>query len=510
MDSIYFSVAEKKLMDRINLEGLGQQSSFNWWPVRLAIAQSLKVDGEPDARFRAPPIKDRGSELHLAQVSGKGQRADQGALELGLLGGNPDYDDALRMLLNVKHGTDLFERDRDYLDLVQRHARRGMEIIQGSWLPGRSFHDYLLDELFYAAGTGTEDREGAPLALDWESLSRGLGQIGVSAKQAGEPLDGPRLTRYPLILSNVEDYDRLRRGLEDLAFAIGLATGGLALAREAGERRVVLDVPRPHASWHKVGWPTLRAALSDRDDALPVSPGVDISGHPFVFDLAEAPHLFVAGTTGSGKSVCLNALILSLLGAREEPELIVIDPKGVDYADYEGCTRLRDSRVIVDMAAAVTQLRSLVEEMEDRQAQLRELGVRNIGDARRAGAAMRRIVVVVDELADFLMGRSGAEEPLIRLAQKARASGIHLILATQRPDAATFPGLLRSNISSRIALTVQKAADSRIILDESGAENLLMRGDMLVKLAGRDPARVHGAAVDSNDIRSAVSAANSR
>lgn len=510
MDSLYFNLSERDLFDRVIREGLGQQSGYHWWIVRLAIAQSLKLEGEPDARFKAPPTRERESELHLAQVTGKGQRPGPAMLGVALIGRDPDYDDAIRLLLSVKHDRDMFAEDRDYLELLQRHARRGMEILQGSWPPGRSFYDYLLSELFFDVGAGTDDTGTSNVALDWNALNRGLGQINVSATMAGEPSDGPRLTRYPLVLAAVEDYDRLRRGLDDLSFAIGLAAGGLSVSREAGERRVILDVPRPSATWRMVPWTTLRAALVDREEALPVSPGVDIAGRPFVFDLADAPHLFVAGATGSGKSVCLNALILSLLMAREAPELLIIDPKGVDFADYEGCARLRGRRVIVDMAEAVGLLRALVEEMEVRQVRLRELGVRNIADARRAGSDMRRLVVVVDELADFLMGKSGAEEPLVRLAQKARASGIHLILATQRPDAATFPGLLRANIPSRIALTVQKATDSRIILDETGAENLLMRGDMLVKLAGRDPARVHGAVVEPHDIASAISTVNSQ
>jgi S-DNA-T family DNA segregation ATPase FtsK/SpoIIIE len=510
MVSLYFSKDEKTLFERVNREGFEQANGYYWWPVRLALAQSLKLDSEPDERFRAPPTRDRGSELHLEQVTGRGQRAGQQSLELGLLGRDPDYDDALRLMLSVKHNRDLFANERDYVDLLQRHCRRGLEIIQGSWPPGRSLPDYLLDELFFGVGEYSPAGDDRSPAFDWPMLARGLGQIDVSAELAGEPVDGPRLSRYPLVLAAVDDYDRLRRGLDDLAFAIGLASGGLSLGREAGERRVVLDVPRPSATWRSVGWAALRAALADRDGALPVSPGVDLVGRPFVFDLAEAPHLFVAGATGSGKSVCLNAIILSLLAAREAPELIIIDPKGVDFADYEGCSRLRDRKVIVDMAEAVSVLRNLVDEMEGRQARLRELGVRNIADARRDGADLRRIVVIVDELADFLMGKSGAEEPLVRLAQKARASGIHLVLATQRPDAATFPGLLRANIPSRIALTVQKATDSRIILDETGAENLLMRGDMLVKLAGRDPMRVHGAAVSSHDMTSAISTVNSQ
>lgn len=509
MDSLYFSSDERTLFDRVIADGFGQQTGLHWWVVRLALAQSLKIEGEPDARYRAPSTKDRASELHLAQVTGAGQRSNPLELNLGQVGREPDYDDAIKLLLTVKHGEDIFADPKRHLDLIQRHARRGLEIIQSSWAPGRSFYDYLISELFYEAAVEGEGPSSTP-ATDWETLSRGLHQISVSASPAGDPVDGPRLTQFPLILDGVEDYDRLRKGLEDLSFAIGLAAGGLSLSREAGERRVVLDVPRPSATWRSVPWANIRASLDERGGRLAVGPGVDIVGKPFIFDLTEAPHLFVAGATGSGKSVCLNALILSLLQAKEAPELVIIDPKGVDFADYDGCVRLRERRVITDMAEAVILLRRLVEEMETRQASLREYGARNVAEAQAAGADLRRVVVVIDELADFLMGKSGAEEPLTRLAQKARAVGFHLILATQRPEAATFPGLLRANIPSRIALTVQKATDSRIILDEGGAENLLMRGDMLVKLAGRDPVRVHGAQVDNNDIRSAVAAVNAQ
>jgi S-DNA-T family DNA segregation ATPase FtsK/SpoIIIE len=201
---------------------------------------------------------------------------------------------------------------------------------------------------------------------------------------------------------------------------------------------------------------------------------------------------------------------MSLLVAQRPPELLMIDPKGVDFADYAQCRLLRGGHVVTDMTEAVAALRGVAQEMEERQAILREFGARNLAEAQANGSTLERLVVVVDELADFMMGKSGAEEPLIRLAQKARATGIHLLLATQRPEAATFPGLLRANIPSRIALTVQKATDSRIILDEGGAEKLLMRGDMLVKLAGRDTVRAHGARVDQADIRAAVLEVNRR
>lgn len=497
-DSLFFSQEEREFFKKVIEDGLLQRgrSGVYWWVVRLAIAHSMRDPEDPDERYKAAGGRER-SELHLEQVTGRGK--------------SPDFDDAMLMMLSLRHGTDLFDNHDLYLEWLQRHARRGLEMMERNWTSGTNFHDMLLDGVFHDAGgpqLGREDQRAE--GLDFASVQRGLSQIGVDAKMVGEAVDGPRLTRFALTLAGVDDYDRLRRGLEDLAFTIGLGAGGIGLARGQGERRVVLDVPRPQGAWRDVPWPSLRDALDGATGALPVCPGVDVVGSPLIFDLAEAPHLFVAGATGSGKSVCVNAILLSLLRTASPPQLVMIDPKGVDFADYDGCRLLRGGKVITDMAAAVTVLREIVDEMDARQEILRDKGARNIAEAQDAGASLQRLVVVVDELADFMMGRTGADEPLVRLAQKARAVGIHLLLATQRPEAATFPGLLRANIPSRIALTVQKATDSRIILDEGGAEDLMMKGDMLVKLAGRDAMRAHGARVERADVKSAVATVNAR
>ena len=491
MDDLYFTDDERDFFEAVLKHGLGHQKSGTyWWVLRFALATSLRMDGEPDARFGAATGSGR-SELHLQQITGRGMK--------------PDLDDSFRMLLCMKHDHDYFADQRAYIDILQRHLRRGLAEMRASWRPGTSFYDYLLDELYFDAGHAPEDAVSAmALTVSGDRLLAGLAQLGIAASPAEEKREGPRLDRFVLTLSSVEDYDRLRRGLEDLAFALGLGNANIAIARAQGERRVELDIPRPMATWRDVPWSSLRSGLEVRSEALPVCPGTDVMGEPVFFDMAETPHLFVAGTTGSGKSVCVNAIILSLLLAREAPELILIDPKGVDFEEYNGCSRLRGGRVIQEMDEAVATLRGLVDEMERRQEKLRSARARNIAEAQREGADMRRLVVVIDELADFMMSKTGAEEPLVRLAQKARSMGIHLILATQRPEAATFPGLLRSNIPSRIALTVQKAVDSRIILGEAGAERLLMRGDMLMKIAGHDARRVHGARVETSDVAAAV------
>ncbi|RLU09073.1 cell division protein FtsK [Pseudomonas prosekii] len=497
MISLYFSPDEKSFFETVLRDGLHQPSGHYWWVVRFAIAQSLKIGGEPDERYGPPSTKkgDRGSELSIEQITGLGKEESQ------------NYDDALRILLGVIHDEELFDNNRRYVELVQRHARRGLEFMRGAWTPARSFYDYLLDELYVNA----ERAEHAPdvadglSVLDFATLTQGLKQLGIAATAAADVQEGPRLSRFQLTLAGVEDYERLKRGLDDLAFAMGLGNTGIGLSKDFGERRVILDVPRPGALWHEVAWQSIGKALVNRAEAMPVSPGVDVLGQPIIFDLAEAPHLFVAGATGSGKSVCLNALLLSLVISARPPELLMIDPKGVDFSDFNSYSRLRTGSVITDMGQGIEALRGVVVEMEERQELLRRNNVRNITEAQALGVPMERLVVVIDELADFMLGRTGAEEPLVRLAQKARATGIHLVLATQRPEAATFSGLLRANVPARIALTVQKATDSRIILDEGGAEKLLMRGDMLIKLSGRATMRAHGVKVSPSEVKAALS-----
>lgn len=494
-DSLFFTAEERSFFERVISDGLLQtgRKGVYWWVVRIALAQSLRLETDPDERYRAVGGRDR-SELHLEQITGRGKA--------------PDFDDALIIMLSLRHDLNLFDDHDTYVDWLQRHARRGLELLAVNWRPGTSFHDLLVDDLYHEIA---EIGEGDPVApLNFAAVQRGLEQLGVKATLFGDSLEGPRLTRFPLTLASIEDYDKLRRGLEDLAFAIGLGAGGIGVARGRGERRVVLDIPRPLGAWRDIPWGALRGALDNARGALPVCPGVDVVGDPILFDLAEAPHIFVAGATGAGKSVCVNALLLSLIRLTKPPELVMVDPKGIDFADYDGCRLLRNRKVITDMEEAVDVLRCLTQEMDERQVVLRDHGARNIAEAQASGAELNRIVVVVDELADFMMGRSSAQESLVRLAQKARAVGIHLLLATQRPEAATFPGLLRANVPSRIALTVQKAADSRIILDEGGAEDLMMRGDMLIKLAGRETFRAHGARVDTADIRTAVAAVNTQ
>jgi S-DNA-T family DNA segregation ATPase FtsK/SpoIIIE len=281
----------------------------------------------------------------------------------------------------------------------------------------------------------------------------------------------------------------------------------------------------------------LRSDVYDKSSApLTLALGKSISGRPIVANLAKMPHLLVAGTTGSGKSVALNAMILSLLykTGPEEVRLVMVDPKMLELSVYADIPHLL-APVVTDMKEAANALRWCVAEMERRYRLMSMAGVRNLAgfnkkvrDAIEAGTPLKDplfmpdemnpdaeapdlehlpyIVVIVDELADMMMilGKK-IDELIARLAQKARASGIHLILATQRPSVDVITGLIKANIPTRIAFQVSSRVDSRTILDQMGAEQLLGHGDMLYMPPGTAiPERVHGAFVDDHEVHAVV------
>ncbi|CAN5303007.1 DNA translocase FtsK [soil metagenome] len=307
-----------------------------------------------------------------------------------------------------------------------------------------------------------------------------------------------------------------------------------------GKSVVGLEIPNETRELVTLG-DTLRSKVYDElGSPLALALGKDIGGHPIVADLSRMPHLLIAGTTGSGKSVALNAMVLSLVykSTNEHVRLIMIDPKMLELSVYEGIPHLF-APVVTDMKEAANALRWCVAEMERRYRLMAALGVRNIGgynrkvkDADAAGEPLEDplwgpppafddeteppeqpllqplpfIVVIIDELADLMMivGRK-VEELIARLAQKARASGIHMIIATQRPSVDVITGLIKANIPARIAFQVSAKVDSRTILDQGGAEALLGHGDMLYLPPGTSvPTRVHGAFVSDQEVHRVV------
>ena len=252
---------------------------------------------------------------------------------------------------------------------------------------------------------------------------------------------------------------------------------------------------------------------------LSFAAGKDIAGKPVVTDIAKMPHLLIAGATGSGKSVCINTLIISILykATPDEVKLIMIDPKVVELSVYNGIPHLFIP-VVTDPKKAAGALNWAVSEMSSRYNTFAEYGVRNLGEYNRKiekmtipegeekPEKMPQIVIIVDELADLMMVAPGeVEEAICRLAQLARAAGIHLVLATQRPSVNVITGLIKANMPSRIAFSVSSGVDSRTIIDMNGAEKLLGKGDMLFYPSGyQKPARVQGSFVTDKEVQGVV------
>lgn len=495
MADITISREDDKTIADILTKGLFMPKVPKWTALRLALAHSLRIASPPDESLDR--VAERGSEYSLEQVTGQGQGRS-------LVGQQQDYTDAIQGLLSVYTGEDLFADDKAFLKYLKRHIRRGLREFRRGWRENHDFYQFLYQEL--CPGQDQGPLEDVPDFA--ERLVTALDEIGVSG-EVTEAQDGPRITRYLVRLEDPNHLDRVRRGLDKISFVLGLQKQGVFLT-ETGQPKVIgLDVPRPRHSWKMISGQEVLVWAQDptRPGAtLPMWPGVGVTGKPFQFDLARQPHLLVGGTTGSGKSVCLHALLLSLLVgvARERLQLVLIDPKKVEFAPYAKAASKRIT-VLTDVEDARAKLAELVAEMESRTTALEKAGVRDLAEGHRKGVLhMPAIGVFVEELADLVMQVPEAEESLIRLAQKARATGIHLVIATQRPDARILNGLLRSNIPSRIALTVQKSTESKIILDETGAERLTGSGDMLIRLSGQPVVRVHGLHVTDDDIAAVV------
>jgi len=335
-------------------------------------------------------------------------------------------------------------------------------------------------------------------------LTKALAELGIKV-HVKEVIQGARLTRYRVLLVNLADLRKLNRSVAQLGLAMNLGQEAASVSNGDEAKTVFIDLPRPKSSWTTVGIERLRdwAQIASKDtDQLLLYAGVSVTGEDVVFDLATAPHLLVGGTTGSGKSVCLHSFLLSLLLRHKADtlQLALIDPKQVEFMPYAKLSNLYRGEIATEVPPAREMLAELVAEMDERYAIFNRLGVANINEARKRGQKLPYIVVFIEEMAALVMEDQNVEPLIARLAQKARAAGIHLVLATQRPDAETFSGLVRSNVPARVALTVQKGTESNIILDEKGAENLLGQGDMLLRLPGEAPRRAHGVFVKLENV----------
>jgi S-DNA-T family DNA segregation ATPase FtsK/SpoIIIE len=336
-------------------------------------------------------------------------------------------------------------------------------------------------------------------------LTRALSDLGVEAHVVRAVI-GPRVTRYELRLGSGVKVGKVRNLQQDIAYALA-ATEVRILAPIPGKSAVGVEVPNTRPAKVTLGDVFLEYPEGN-DWTLPVGLGKDISGRAVFFDLADMPHLLVAGTTGSGKSVMLNSLLTSLLLTTDprQVKMVLVDPKRVELTHFGRVPHLI-TPVVTDVKKAANALTWAVSEMERRYEVLEKTGARSLeGYNARSESQMPYVVIVIDELADLMMQAAvKVEDAVIRIAQKARAVGIHLVVATQRPSVDVITGMIKANIPSRIAFAVSSQIDSRVILDAPGAESLLGMGDMLFKpVSALRPSRVQGAFISEAEVERVV------
>ena len=387
-------------------------------------------------------------------------------------------------------------------------------------LPGAELLDRALDD-----GSSLTQSELNQIA---DLLETKLQEFNVEAKVVSV-LPGPVITRFEIQPAPGTKASRITNISQDIARSLAVSSVRVVEVIE-GKSVIGIEIPNTNRKMVRLSEIIASGEFTNASSPLSLALGHDISGKSVVVDLAKMPHLLVAGTTGSGKSVGINAMLLSLLFKSDPTDvrLILIDPKMLELSVYDGIPHLL-TPVITDMTDASNGLRWCVAEMDRRYKLMSEMGVRNlagfnkkINEAKASGKplydpfveedeeieleALPSIVVVVDEFADMMMLVGKKVEHLIaRIAQKARAAGIHLILATQRPSVDVITGLIKANIPTRIGFQVSSKIDSRTILDQGGAEQLLGSGDMLYLPAGQGiPVRVHGAFVGDDEVHRVV------
>lgn len=343
-----------------------------------------------------------------------------------------------------------------------------------------------------------------------DTIEQTLDSFGIRNAKVVEHHLGPSVTQYALQIPTGTKLSKITSLATDLALALAAPTGQVRIeAPIAGKSLVGVEVPNYSAQYVTLRKILASPIMKKHPSKLATALGINVAGQPVIMDIAKMPHVLIAGATGSGKSVAINTFMTSILfrASPAEVKFILVDPKRVELTGYNDIPHLLVP-VIVEPKKVVSALKWATKEMDERYKKLAEVGVKNIASYNElAGhAAMPSIVVVIDELADvMLFAPSEVEECITRLAQMARAVGIHLVLATQRPSVDVITGLIKANIPARIAFNVSSMMDSRVILDNPGAEKLLGKGDMLfIPPDQSKPARVQGTYVADNEIKNLI------
>lgn len=418
-------------------------------------------------------------------------------------------------------GTDLLHEktipeSNDNQNIIEEKLNDTLEILniepEKEIKPQKPIHVYQkpTDEFLEPPEEKTQDTEW--MEQQGDTLVEALSYFQVSA-QIESIMQGPAVTQFEITVSHGTKVSKIRNLADDLKLA--LAAKDIRIqAPIPGKSSIGIEIPNRVSRAVRLSEVTNSASFLDSDSPLEAALGLDLTGKPVTIDLRKMPHGLIAGATGSGKSVCINSILVSLLykAAPHELKLMLIDPKMVELAPFNHIPHLV-SPVITDVKAATAALKWAVEEMERRYQLFAHAGARDItrynalaDKNNEHSLKLPYILIVIDELADLMMmSPADVEEAICRIAQKARACGIHLIVATQRPSVDVITGLIKSNIPTRIAFAVSSQIDSRTILDGQGAERLLGRGDMLYLGNGMSaPVRLQGTFVTDDEIEAII------
>lgn len=508
MADFYTNQMEENLIDRVRKEGFGyKQPEFSegdfpkYLVLRVALARALRGEKIPlnsplwEQRQIFAEKNSKRSEYHLAQLTGKGSKDRR-----------EDFDITFRALLYIRHkdelqgklGEEFFASDETYLEILGKYIRRGLFELQNSWKGSDSIYQWGLDNLglINAPTPLLPESKSDKESEYFDKLKHYYKEFGVGVGLINE-YDSYRhhICKIEVVDANFLPTFDSRTKFLDNEFGKSV----LVLPCEGMSRAFNVQIAKDESQWKPVGVNEFKAGLAvlkRQGFKLGVYAGQSVEAQPFCFDLQEVPHCFVSGGSGGGKSVFVKGAILCLLQNKNVEICVLVAQKGTDFMVFGEKIRL-----IYDFEGVKNELESLVAEMEARYEKMNEAGS---ADFAALGFALK--VVIIDELKELIDQENKKNKeislPLGRLAQKARAAGIHLILATQRPDGHSFKGVLTSNIAGRIAFKVPKNADSKIILGDGGAEKLLGKGDMLLKVGAMSgPKRLFGAYLTDDEIK---------
>nr|QGT50227.1 hypothetical protein Helico6505_0590 [uncultured Helicobacter sp.] len=487
MADIYTTKIEENLIERVLKEGLDCQFP-KYHILRIAIAKTLSMQKfRLDAEFWESKKLggEKKGEYHLSQVTGKGKEEKE------------DFDMLLRAMFYMQHkeeleskNQDIFSDEKLYLSILEKYIHRGLYELQHSWKNTDCFYQWCLDNLsLYIGNPPAEVRESSPTDNQgyYPKIEKYFKDCAVSIYRISED----NSYRHHICKIEVQDATKIphfKKKFETLENVLGCnahyeACKGISKAFN-------IYIQKPQSQWQN---PNLRdfqqglAYLQKQSYALGVFAGMNIDKKPVCFDLKDAPHLLVAGTTNSGKSVLLKNIILCLL-QNKEVQITIIDPKqGSEFGEFKEVKNIE----VFTAEESCKCAEEFIEEMESRY------------KANAQGTSYQSMsykILIVDELNNLTRNNKNMLDKLTNLAEKMRGCKMHLILGSQRPDAKTFAGL-RDNIPARIALKVSKGTESRIILDELGAEKLSGKGDMLLKFNGKDTLMAFGIKLSPEELQ---------